>query len=146
MPYCEGTYVSRLKEELMGDCKVRCSVMIEELVEVYERLVTTLGSAGLLLCSAEEGAPESLAAHIRTAPELKTRLLPFLLHWRHNVQEAVTMMLVNSISSMEKLLQGHEVVFGVESSLTSTSTLTLTPPARTLTSILADALGHTVRR
>ncbi|XP_045101948.1 dynein-1-alpha heavy chain, flagellar inner arm I1 complex-like isoform X2 [Portunus trituberculatus] len=131
--------------ELMGDCKVRCSVMIEELVEVYERLVTTLGSAGLLLCSAEEGAPESLAAHIRTAPELKTRLLPFLLHWRHNVQEAVTMMLVNSISSMEKLLQGHEVVFGVESSLTSTSTLTLTPPARTLTSILADALGHTVR-
>ncbi|XP_063870908.1 dynein axonemal heavy chain 10-like isoform X4 [Scylla paramamosain] len=131
--------------ELMGECKMRCNVMVEELVEVYERLVTTLGSAGLLLCSAEEGAPESLAAHIRTAPELKARLSPFLLHWCHNVQEAVTMMLVNSISSMEKLLQGQEVVFGVESSLTSTSTLTLTPPARTLTSILADALGHTVR-
>ena len=55
-------------------------------------------------------------------------------------------MLVNSISSMEKLLQDDEVVFGVESRLTSTSSLTLTPPARTLTSILADALGHTVRR
>lgn len=53
---------------------------------------------------------------------------------------------MNSINSMEKLLQGEEVVFGVESNLTSTSSLTLTPPARTLTSILADALGHTVRR
>lgn len=53
---------------------------------------------------------------------------------------------MNSINSMEQLLQGQEVVFGVESSLTSTSSLTLTPPARTLTSILADALGHTVRR
>ena len=70
---------------------MRCSVMVEDLVEVYERLVITLGSAGLLLTSAEEGAPESLAAHIRTAPDLKARLLPFLLHWRHNVQEAVTM-------------------------------------------------------
>ncbi|XP_050721570.1 uncharacterized protein LOC127001253 isoform X3 [Eriocheir sinensis] len=132
-------------QELVGECKVRCNEMVEELVEVYERLVTTLGSAGLLLSSAEEGAPESLIAHIRTAPDLKARLSPFLLHWQHNVQEAVTMMLVNSINSMEQLLQGQEVVFGVEASLTSTSSLTLTPPARTLTSILADALGHTVR-
>lgn len=70
---------------------MRCSKLVEELVEVYEKLVTTLGSAGLLLSSAEEGAPESLIAHIRTAPDLKTRLSPFLLHWQLNVQEAVTM-------------------------------------------------------
>lgn len=70
---------------------MRCNEMVEELVEVYERLVTTLGSAGLLLSSAEEGAPESLIAHIRTAPDLKARLSPFLIHWQHNVQEAVTM-------------------------------------------------------
>ncbi|KAK3856111.1 hypothetical protein Pcinc_037534 [Petrolisthes cinctipes] len=133
-------------QELVTTCRQRCDAAVEELVEMYERLVTTLGSAGLLVAGAEEGAPEPLAAHIRAAPDIKTRLAPFLIHWRQNVQEAVTMMLVGSIRSLEKQLKGEKLVFGVESTLTSTSTLTLTPPARTLTSLLADALGHAIRR
>ncbi|KAG7177224.1 Dynein heavy chain 10, axonemal-like, partial [Homarus americanus] len=55
------------------------------------------------------------------------------------------MMLVNSIDELKGWLEGKEVVFGVESNLTPTSNLTLTPPVRTLTSTLADALGHIVR-
>ncbi|XP_069945849.1 dynein axonemal heavy chain 10-like isoform X2 [Cherax quadricarinatus] len=132
-------------QELLEDCNQSCDETVDELIDTFEKLVTTLGSAGLLLAGAEEGAPEALASHIRAAPEVKTRLTPFLIHWEHSVQEAITMMLVNSISEVEGWLEGKKVVFGVQSNLTPTSTLTLTPPARTLTSTLADALGHTVR-
>nr|XP_045619031.1 dynein-1-alpha heavy chain, flagellar inner arm I1 complex-like [Procambarus clarkii] len=133
-------------QELLDVGRESCDDSIDELVETYDKLVTTLGSAGLLLAGAEDGAPEPLAAHIRAAPELKTRLAPFLLHWKRSIQEGITMMLVNSIRQVEGWLEGEEVVFGVESDLTATSSLTLTPSARTLSSTLAHALGHTVRR
>lgn len=75
----------------MNECGKNCDEAVEELVDTYEKLVTTLGSAGLLLAGAEEGAPEPLAAHIRASSEIKTRLASFLQHWQHNVQEGITM-------------------------------------------------------
>ncbi|XP_037781858.1 dynein heavy chain 10, axonemal-like [Penaeus monodon] len=55
------------------------------------------------------------------------------------------MMLLNSVHGFEKCLKGDSVVFGVECALTPTCSLTLSPPARSLSCTLAGALGHTVR-
>ncbi|XP_069983720.1 dynein axonemal heavy chain 10-like [Penaeus vannamei] len=131
--------------ELLEECSQRREEEVKKLKETYETLVRTLSSAGLLVAGAEDGAPESLAAHIRAAPELRVRLAPFLAHWRGNVQEAITMMLLNSVHGFEKWLKGDSVVFGVECALTPTCSLTLSPPARSLSCTLAGALGHTVR-
>ncbi|XP_064083938.1 uncharacterized protein LOC135199712 [Macrobrachium nipponense] len=131
--------------ELMEVCSNRRDEALEILEETYDKLVTTLGSAGLLLDSAEEGAPEQLAIHIRAAPDLKLRLGPFLEHWKHNVKEAIILMMVGSIRGFEEWLNGEAVLFGVEANLTMTGALTLSPAPNTLATTLADALGQTVR-
>ncbi|XP_068224168.1 LOW QUALITY PROTEIN: dynein axonemal heavy chain 10-like [Palaemon carinicauda] len=131
--------------ELMEVCSDRRDEVLEVLEETYEKLVTTLGSAGLLLDGAEEGAPEQLAIHIRAAPDLKLRLKPFLEHWRHNVKEAIILMMVGSIQGFEEWLKGDAVLFGVEANLSQTGLLTLSPAPNTLATNLADSLGQTVR-
>ncbi|ROT67978.1 hypothetical protein C7M84_013925 [Penaeus vannamei] len=84
--------------ELLEECSQRREEEVKKLKETYETLVRTLSSAGLLVAGAEDGAPESLAAHIRAAPELRVRLAPFLAHWRGNVQEAITICYCRFIS------------------------------------------------